>query len=188
MKTFWWQFNWFPFGINRGPVKKAAPCVITFATKSKKTINAKTCIKYKYSILITKEAKKSKLYKKLHIFIMVKKRKVKNSIRSLHKKASFLREKKQSEFFFFLPTWMTALNQQVLPTFFNPTGQFSILFLSWGLGESLHTSVWVRFRLALFSAMLASKTLEGERQWQSFLAAALDPWRTITERISFTLR
>lgn len=57
-------------------------------------------------------------------------------------------------------TWMTALNQQVLPTFFRPTGQFSILFLSWGLGESLHTSVCVRFRLALFSAMLASRTLQ----------------------------
>lgn len=34
----------------------------------------KTCIKYKYSFLITKEAKKSKVYKKLHIFIMVKKK------------------------------------------------------------------------------------------------------------------
>lgn len=55
---------------------------------------------------------------------------------------------------------MTALNQHVLPTFFSPTGQFSILFLSWGFGESLHTSVCVRFRLALFSAMLASKTLK----------------------------
>ncbi len=55
---------------------------------------------------------------------------------------------------------MTALNQQVLPTFFSPTGQLSILFLSCGFGESLHTSVWVRFRLALFSAMLASKTLK----------------------------
>lgn len=59
---------------------------------------------------------------------------------------------------------MTALNQQVLPTFFRPTGQFSILFLSWGLGESLHTSVCVRFRLALFSAMLASRTLQRVQQ------------------------
>lgn len=59
-----------------------------------------------------------------------------------------------------MPTCMTALNQQVLPTFFSPTGQLSILFLSCGLGESLHTSVWVRFRLALFSAMLASNTLQ----------------------------
>lgn len=57
-------------------------------------------------------------------------------------------------------TWITALNQQVLPTFFRPTGQLSTRFLSCGLGESLHTSVWVRFRLALFSAMLASKTLK----------------------------
>ena len=63
-----------------------------------------------------------------------------------------------------VPTCMTALNQQVLPTFFRPTGQLSILFLSCGLGESLHTSVWVRFRLALFSAMLASKTLKRVRE------------------------
>lgn len=62
------------------------------------------------------------------------------------------------------PTCMTALNQQVLPTFLSPTGQLSILFLSWGLGESLHTSVWVRFRLALFSAMLASNTLNTENK------------------------
>lgn len=54
---------------------------------------------------------------------------------------------------------MTALNQQVLPTFFRPTGQLPSRFLSWGLGESLHTSVCVRFRLALFSAILASNTL-----------------------------
>lgn len=85
--------------MNRGPVKKAAPCVITFATKYKK-INSKTCIKYKHSFLITKEAKTNKLYKIWHIFIMVKKRKVKNSIRSLCKKAFFLRGKKQWEVFF----------------------------------------------------------------------------------------
>lgn len=57
-------------------------------------------------------------------------------------------------------TCITALNQHVFPTFFSPTGQFSCRFLSWGLGESLHTSVCVRFRLALFSAMLASRTLK----------------------------
>lgn len=57
-------------------------------------------------------------------------------------------------------TCMTALNQHVFPTFFSPTGQLSCLFLSYGLGESLHTSVCVRFRLALFSAMLASRTLK----------------------------
>lgn len=62
-------------------------------------------------------------------------------------------------------TCMTALNQQVFPTFFRPTGQLSILFLSCGLGESLHTSVWVRFRLALFSAMLASKTLKKKNKY-----------------------
>lgn len=57
---------------------------------------------------------------------------------------------------------MTALNQQVLPTFFRPTGQLPCRFLSWGLGESLHTSVCVRFRLALFSAILASNTLRNK--------------------------
>lgn len=68
------------------------------------------------------------------------------------------------------PTCMTALNQQVLPTFFSPTGQFSILFLSCGLGESLQTSVWVRFRLALFSAMLASKTLSNKQAKQNLFS------------------
>lgn len=59
-------------------------------------------------------------------------------------------------------TWITALNQQVLPTFFRPTGARSCLFLSYGFRESLHTSVGVLFKQPLFSAMLASRTL---KQW-----------------------
>lgn len=57
-------------------------------------------------------------------------------------------------------TCITAENQHVFPTFFNPTGQSPFRFLSCGFKGSCHTSP--RFRLvptAFDSARLASTTL-----------------------------
>ena len=60
-------------------------------------------------------------------------------------------------------TWMTALNQQVLPTFLSPTGQLPCRFLSWGFNGSTNHRWSVRFRFIpsfVSSAMLLSRTLE----------------------------
>ena len=59
-------------------------------------------------------------------------------------------------------TWMTALNQQVLPTFLRPTGHPSCLCRSYGFTGSTNLtqgSPLFRFSPDLFSAKLASKTL-----------------------------
>ena len=57
-------------------------------------------------------------------------------------------------------TWITALNQHVLPTFFNPTGQPSFRFRSWGFNGSTNQRSPLFRLVPAFSARLASSALE----------------------------